>query len=77
MIFEELPIQNVILIKPEIFSDQRGYFLETFQKEKFMQAGIILDILQQNQSGSNSRYSKRSSLSDKTSAGKTCKSNSR
>lgn len=52
MIFEKLQIQDIILIKPELFSDQRGYFLETYREDKFIQAGIKLNILQQNQSGS-------------------------
>ena len=52
MIFEKLPIQDIILIKPDLFSDQRGYFFEAFEERKFAQAGINLKILQQNQSGS-------------------------
>ena len=52
MIFEKLPIQDIILIKPELFSDPRGYFFEAYEERKFAKAGINLNILQQNQSGS-------------------------
>lgn len=53
MIFEKLEITDVVLIKPDLFGDQRGYFMETFKQEDFFDAGIQLTILQQNQSGSN------------------------
>ena len=52
MIFEELQITDIILIKPEIFTDPRGYFFEAYEEKKFVQSGIKLNILQQNQSGS-------------------------
>ena len=52
MIFENLEITDVVLIKPEIHSDQRGYFMETFKQKDFYKAGIQISILQQNQSGS-------------------------
>jgi dTDP-4-dehydrorhamnose 3,5-epimerase len=53
MIFEKLEITDVVLIKPDLFGDQRGYFMETFKQKDFFDAGIQLTILQQNQSGSN------------------------
>jgi len=52
MKFEKQSIPEIILIKPDIFSDHRGYFYEVFQKDKYHQVGIDLKIVQQNQSGS-------------------------
>jgi len=43
---------EVLQIQPEIHKDQRGFFLETFQKEKFLQVGITSDFVQDNYSSS-------------------------
>jgi dTDP-4-dehydrorhamnose 3,5-epimerase len=50
MEFISLPIQGLILIKPKIFSDSRGYFFESFNKSLFHENGITLDFVQDNQS---------------------------
>ena len=52
MKFEHQSIPEIVLVKPELFNDHRGYFFEVFQKEKFTQVGIDLKFVQQNQSGS-------------------------
>lgn len=46
----ELP--GVLIIEPTVFGDERGYFMETFQKEEFAAAGIDHDFVQDNQSKS-------------------------
>ena len=33
----ELP--GVLIVEPTVFGDERGYFMETFQKEEFAAAG--------------------------------------
>ena len=38
--FERLSIPDLILIKPEIFPDNRGYFMETYKRSDFRKAGI-------------------------------------
>lgn len=43
---------EVLQIQPDIHKDQRGFFLETFQKEKFGQVGITYDFVQDNFSSS-------------------------
>jgi len=53
MIFEELALSGLIAIKPKIFEDERGFFYESFHKNKFQINGIEINISQQNQSGSN------------------------
>lgn len=51
---KNLLIKDIILIQPEIFSDERGFFFESFHVEKFKKKlGIDLKIVQQNHSGSN------------------------
>ena len=43
-------IEGLLLIKPRIFTDDRGYFYESYNKEKFTEAGIAVDFVQDNQS---------------------------
>jgi dTDP-4-dehydrorhamnose 3,5-epimerase len=50
--FEPLSIPEVILIRPRVFGDDRGYFLETWERRKFAAGGIDYDFVQDNHSGS-------------------------
>jgi dTDP-4-dehydrorhamnose 3,5-epimerase len=43
-------IQDLVLIQPDVFPDQRGYFFESFQKEKFLNLGIDAEFVQDNES---------------------------
>jgi len=43
---------GLILIKPRIFEDNRGYFYESYNKAVFVKAGIPHDFVQDNQSRS-------------------------
>src|SRR5258706_16361194 len=45
-------IPNVIIIEPRIFADERGFFLESYQKQRFSEAGIPFDFVQDNHSKS-------------------------
>lgn len=45
-------LPGVLLIKPRVFTDQRGFFLETFQQQRYQQAGIEPDFVQDNHSRS-------------------------
>jgi dTDP-4-dehydrorhamnose 3,5-epimerase len=45
-------IPDILLIKPQIFGDQRGFFMETYQAERYAAAGIPDHFVQDNQSGS-------------------------
>ncbi|HWG71342.1 MAG TPA: dTDP-4-dehydrorhamnose 3,5-epimerase [Steroidobacteraceae bacterium] len=53
MKFIETPIFGVTLIEPEVFGDARGFFMETWQAEKFKAAGIGAAYVQDNHSRSN------------------------
>lgn len=50
--FEEQRIHGVFLVKPRVFSDARGFFMETFKRDDFIRAGIMLDFVQDNHSRS-------------------------
>jgi dTDP-4-dehydrorhamnose 3,5-epimerase len=50
MDFQKTKLENLILIKPKVFSDNRGFFLESYSKEKFKKAGIAADFVQDNHS---------------------------
>ena len=52
MEFIPTQIPDVILIKPKVFGDARGYFFESYQKQLFTEANITADFVQDNQSGS-------------------------
>jgi dTDP-4-dehydrorhamnose 3,5-epimerase len=52
MKFIKLEIPDLILIEPNIISDDRGFFLETYQKQRFVDAGILNDFVQDNHSSS-------------------------
>lgn len=50
--FIETEIPGVKIIEPQVFGDDRGYFMETYQKEQFAAAGISEEFVQDNQSRS-------------------------
>ena len=50
--FLSLRIPDVILIEPEVFDDERGFFIESYQKERFATAGISYEFVQDNHSRS-------------------------
>jgi dTDP-4-dehydrorhamnose 3,5-epimerase len=50
--FERLSIPDVILVRPRIFGDERGFFLESWEKRKFAAGGIAADFVQDNHSRS-------------------------
>ncbi len=52
MRFLPTDLPEVIRIQPEVFEDNRGFFLEAYQKEKFKDAGIDFDFVQDNHSSS-------------------------
>ena len=49
----ETKLKDCVIIEPKVFSDERGFFLETFQAERYAaQAGITLPFVQDNHSRS-------------------------
>ena len=45
-------IEGLVVIKPTVFGDDRGFFMETFHKEEFAAAGITREFVQDNHSKS-------------------------
>ena len=45
-------IEGLKVIEPAVFGDVRGYFMETYNKQDFAEAGIDCDFVQDNQSAS-------------------------
>jgi len=50
--FERLEIPDVILIKPKVFTDERGLFMETYKYSDFAEFGIKERFVQDNHSKS-------------------------
>jgi len=48
--FTKLEIPEVILIKPKVFSDDRGFFMETYKYSDFSKFGIDDQFIQSNHS---------------------------
>lgn len=38
--FEKAPLPGLVLVRPKVFTDGRGSFLETYKKSDFLAAGI-------------------------------------
>ena len=43
-------IEGLLIIKPRVFEDERGYFFESWSKESFSTNGIDINFVQDNQS---------------------------
>ncbi|MBP7795999.1 MAG: dTDP-4-dehydrorhamnose 3,5-epimerase [Elusimicrobiales bacterium] len=50
--FERTIISDVILIKPQVFTDNRGFFMESYKKSDFEKYGIACEFVQDNHSSS-------------------------
>tara|TARA_R110000824_G_C14942416_1_gene649999 strand:- start:86 stop:628 length:543 start_codon:yes stop_codon:yes gene_type:complete len=44
------PIDGLLIVKPKIFGDDRGYFFESWNKTLFKEKGLDLNFVQDNQS---------------------------
>ena len=50
--FERQKIEEVILVKPKVFGDSRGFFMESYKKSDFFANGIDVEFNQDNHSKS-------------------------
>lgn len=48
--FIETKIKDVYIIEPQVFGDNRGYFMETYNYNDFAAAGLDMNFVQDNQS---------------------------
>jgi dTDP-4-dehydrorhamnose 3,5-epimerase len=49
---ERTPIEDLILVKPQIFRDERGFFSEVYRQDQFKSLGLPDSFVQMNHSGS-------------------------
>ncbi len=52
MEFIKTDIEGLIIVKPSVFEDHRGYFLESYSAKKYKDGGINVDFVQDNESKS-------------------------
>ncbi|MCC6261433.1 MAG: dTDP-4-dehydrorhamnose 3,5-epimerase [Anaerolineales bacterium] len=52
MEFVQTKIPDILIIEPQVYGDERGFFLETFRENKFIEAGIVEKFVQENHSSS-------------------------
>ena len=52
-------LDGVLIIEPNVFNDQRGYFFETFNQNRYQEIGIQSNFVQDNLS-----FSKNGTLMD-------------
>jgi dTDP-4-dehydrorhamnose 3,5-epimerase len=45
-------LEGLLIIKPDVFEDDRGYFFESFNQEKFSDGGLEVKFMQDNESKS-------------------------
>ncbi|MGH4120750.1 dTDP-4-dehydrorhamnose 3,5-epimerase [Clostridium sp.] len=50
--FMETKINGIYIIEPKVFGDNRGYFMETYNKNDFFEAGLTMEFVQDNESKS-------------------------
>jgi len=53
----ETELDGVLIIEPDVFGDTRGFFMETYQRQRYADGGIDTDFVQDNLS-----YSKQGTL---------------
>ena len=44
------PIEGLLIIEPRVFQDARGYFVETYNEQRYREAGVDAMFVQDNQS---------------------------
>ena len=52
MEFVKLEIPEIVLVRPNVFGDARGWFFESWEKRKFVKGGIDAEFVQDNYSRS-------------------------
>lgn len=43
-------LDGVYIVEPEVFGDHRGWFMETYNEDRFLEAGLNIRFVQDNQS---------------------------
>ena len=48
----KIKIEGLLIIEPDVFGDERGFFVETYNKERYVENGIDVNFVQDNLSKS-------------------------
>lgn len=48
----ETKIKDLLIIKPDVFLDERGYFFESYNQQRFLEHGLDMNFVQDNESQS-------------------------
>ena len=48
----ETKIKDLLIIKPDVFIDKRGYFFESYNRQRFLEHGLDMTFVQDNESQS-------------------------
>ena len=49
---ESKPLNGVCVLAPQVFQDERGFFMEVFKADQFKSLGLPTEFVQDNHSGS-------------------------
>ncbi len=49
---ETTPLQDVLILQPKVFGDERGFFVESWNAKTFAELGLNIDFVQDNHSRS-------------------------
>lgn len=52
MKFEKTAIEGLLILYPKVYEDERGFFLETYESERYKEIGIKEEFVQDNHSHS-------------------------
>lgn len=52
MIIKETGLEGCLIIEPKVFGDERGFFVETYQEDRYVRNGIPYKFVQDNRSRS-------------------------
>jgi dTDP-4-dehydrorhamnose 3,5-epimerase len=50
--FVETKVKDLYIIEPQVVGDDRGYFMESYNRKDFFEAGLTMEFVQDNQSKS-------------------------
>lgn len=50
MLIEKTPLPGVVILKPTVIGDTRGWFMETYSKKRLQSQGLYVDFIQDNHS---------------------------
>lgn len=59
MKIEKMPLDDLYVIVPQVYNDNRGWFYESYNRQSFMDNGINIEFIQDNHSLSISKYTMR------------------